>query len=306
MAADTLDGQGATTAAHTVNNTDAQTTHDATSCPVDTSETSLSTLSDANPVLEDTLLSESSAQIPAVSVVLSPTLRSQDGARSTMATPVTSHLPRSSSLNPSALSAPYQPPRKYMYVTLSTPMGSTYRLRIRPTDRLERIKIKVFAKTEIPLGQQQLIFNSKEMTGQFITATQFGLTDGSVIHLIPKLQSGPLQHRASAHLTSDSRKESQMLDTLATHCASSDIQQDIADGKLVQIVTRVSGRCVCGTFIVTLCFLNHGCLVFLNGVLSGNCAHRMLHVLHLPRLPLAVQICGAAVPAAGANRWRAL
>lgn len=138
---------------------------------------------------------------------------------------------------------PARPARKYMYIHLQTPMGTCYRLRLRDGDTLLRIKVKVHAKTEIPITQQHLLFGNAEMKDDGRTAKEFGLSEGSTITLVPRLHAGPL-HSTAPPAMPPTTKDAQIMDALALHMASDEMQQLLADGKPMHLVVHVNGKYV--------------------------------------------------------------
>lgn len=138
---------------------------------------------------------------------------------------------------------PSRPARKYMYIHLQTPMGTCYRLRLRDGDTLLRIKVKVHAKTEIPITQQHLLLGNAEMKDDARTAKEYGLSEGSTITLVPRLHTGPIHSTAPPALP-PTTKDAQIMDALALHMASDEMQQLLADGKPMHLVVHVNGKYV--------------------------------------------------------------
>ncbi|CDS07056.1 Putative Ubiquitin-like protein 1 [Lichtheimia ramosa] len=60
---------------------------------------------------------------------------------------------------------------------------------IEPTDKISRIKERVEEKEGIPPQQQRLIFSGKQMADE-MTANEYSIVGGSVLHLVLALRGG--------------------------------------------------------------------------------------------------------------------
>ncbi|CAD6884200.1 hypothetical protein CF319_g1080 [Tilletia indica] len=78
-----------------------------------------------------------------------------------------------------------------MLVKIKTLTGKEIELDIEPSDKISRIKERVEEKEGIPPSQQRLVFGGKAMQDEK-TATDLGLTGGSVLHLVVALRGGSL------------------------------------------------------------------------------------------------------------------
>eukprot|EP01134_Creolimax_fragrantissima_P004812 CFRG4812T1 len=83
--------------------------------------------------------------------------------------------------------------RKYMYVSLNTQHGHSYRLRVRESDTVKRIKFKVTANTGIPIQQQHLIMNGTELVNDGRSAVEHGIRKGCIITLVLRASSGNIR-----------------------------------------------------------------------------------------------------------------
>ncbi|KNC78492.1 hypothetical protein SARC_09085 [Sphaeroforma arctica JP610] len=83
--------------------------------------------------------------------------------------------------------------KRYMYVSLRTQLGHSYRLRVREADTVERIKYKVYSNTGIPIEQQHLVMNGSELKNDSRTALQHGIRKGCSITLVVKVHSGNIR-----------------------------------------------------------------------------------------------------------------
>lgn len=126
---------------------------------------------------------------------------------------------------------------KYMFVDLRTNMGGRYLLRVRDTDTIERIKVKIAARLDIPVRQQQLLYNGVELH-DYLTVPECGIMESSTITLIPKLSSGPIRVSGEKKTEDDTV----VVDSVAAHLSDPAIQQAVARGEHVSFVTRIGGR----------------------------------------------------------------
>ncbi|KAL1932103.1 hypothetical protein VTP01DRAFT_9159 [Rhizomucor pusillus] len=62
---------------------------------------------------------------------------------------------------------------------------------IEPNDKIARIKERVEEKEGIPPPQQRLIYGGKQMADE-MTASQYQIEGGSVLHLVLALRGGRL------------------------------------------------------------------------------------------------------------------
>ena len=80
---------------------------------------------------------------------------------------------------------------KMLQIHVKTLQGKTMTLDISEDDTIDAIKQKITDKEGIPVDQQRLIFNGKQLE-QGMTANDYGLEDGSNIHLVLRLRGGNL------------------------------------------------------------------------------------------------------------------
>jgi len=80
---------------------------------------------------------------------------------------------------------------KMLQIHVKTLQGKTMTLDISEDDTIDAIKQKITDKEGIPVDQQRLIFNGKQLE-QGRTASDYGLEDGSNIHLVLRLRGGNL------------------------------------------------------------------------------------------------------------------
>eukprot|EP00123_Amoebidium_parasiticum_P021643 comp7106_c0_seq1/m.2834 comp7106_c0_seq1/g.2834 ORF comp7106_c0_seq1/g.2834 comp7106_c0_seq1/m.2834 type:complete len:367 (-) comp7106_c0_seq1:365-1465(-) len=130
--------------------------------------------------------------------------------------------------------------RRYIFVTVRSPLGAEYELRMRETDTLDRIKARIFARCDIPVTHQQLIFNGAELKDPFTTAKNFGIRMGSVITLMTRLQSGPLRMQADGL----QENEDVLLDTVTSQLTEAQMTELFNKGQPVSLVAKVGGKYV--------------------------------------------------------------
>ncbi|KAI9247877.1 ubiquitin-related domain-containing protein [Sporodiniella umbellata] len=76
-----------------------------------------------------------------------------------------------------------------MLVKVKTLTGKEIEIDIEPNDKISRIKERVEEKEGIPPPQQRLIYSGKQMADE-MTASQYGIEGGSVLHLVLALRGG--------------------------------------------------------------------------------------------------------------------
>ncbi|CEG67803.1 Putative NEDD8 [Rhizopus microsporus] len=76
-----------------------------------------------------------------------------------------------------------------MLVKVKTLTGKEIEIDIEPSDKISRIKERVEEKEGIPPQQQRLIYSGKQMSDE-MTANQYGIEGGSVLHLVLALRGG--------------------------------------------------------------------------------------------------------------------
>ncbi|CEG83166.1 hypothetical protein G6F70_001461 [Rhizopus microsporus] len=76
-----------------------------------------------------------------------------------------------------------------MLVKVKTLTGKEIEIDIEPSDKISRIKERVEEKEGIPPQQQRLIYSGKQMSDE-MTASQYGIEGGSVLHLVLALRGG--------------------------------------------------------------------------------------------------------------------
>jgi ubiquitin-like protein Nedd8 len=78
-----------------------------------------------------------------------------------------------------------------MLIKVKTLTGKEIEIDIEPNDLVSRIKERVEEKEGIPPAQQRLIVGGKQMADDK-TASEYGITGGSVLHLVLALRGGLL------------------------------------------------------------------------------------------------------------------
>ncbi|KAI9314400.1 ubiquitin-related domain-containing protein [Dichotomocladium elegans] len=76
-----------------------------------------------------------------------------------------------------------------MLIKVKTLTGKEIELDIEPDDKISRIKERVEEKEGIPPPQQRLIFGGKQMADE-MTASEYNIQGGSVLHLVLALRGG--------------------------------------------------------------------------------------------------------------------
>ncbi|CDH59728.1 nedd8 [Lichtheimia corymbifera JMRC:FSU:9682] len=76
-----------------------------------------------------------------------------------------------------------------MLIKVKTLTGKEIDIDIEPTDKISRIKERVEEKEGIPPQQQRLIFSGKQMADE-MTANEYSIVGGSVLHLVLALRGG--------------------------------------------------------------------------------------------------------------------
>ncbi|KAF8607816.1 ubiquitin [Ceratobasidium sp. AG-I] len=76
-----------------------------------------------------------------------------------------------------------------MQIKVKTLTGKEIELDIEPEDKIARIKEKVEEQSGVPPPQQRLIFGGRQMNDDK-SAKEFGITAGSVLHLVLALRGG--------------------------------------------------------------------------------------------------------------------
>ena len=74
-------------------------------------------------------------------------------------------------------------------IVVKTLTGKEIPIDIEPSDTIERIKEYVEEKEGIPPVQQRLIFAGRQMNDE-MTAKDYGIEGGSVLHLVLALRGG--------------------------------------------------------------------------------------------------------------------
>lgn len=130
--------------------------------------------------------------------------------------------------------------RKYIHVLVRSSMGSEYNMRMRESDTVERIKLRISARSDVPCGKQQLIFNGDELGDNLATAKSLGIRDGSTLYIVPRLQAGPLK----MHADGDQGNEDILIDTVTSQLSDSYMSELFMSGHPVSLIAKVSGRFV--------------------------------------------------------------
>lgn len=74
-------------------------------------------------------------------------------------------------------------------IFIKTLQGKTMTIDVSDDDTIESIKEKIFEKEGIPIEQQRLVFNGKQLEDNQ-TINGYGIDDGSSIHLVLRLRGG--------------------------------------------------------------------------------------------------------------------
>lgn len=134
-------------------------------------------------------------------------------------------------------SAPRQEQPNYMFVDLRTNLGNRYLLRVRDTDTIERIKVKICARLDIPIRQQQLLLNGVELLNHQ-TVPECGITDSTTLVLVPRLSSGPLRMQPEDQTVD----EMVVVESVAAHLTDPKVHEAVANGEPLSFVARIGGR----------------------------------------------------------------
>ena len=89
-------------------------------------------------------------------------------------------------------------------IFIKTLQGKSITLSIADEDTIESVKQKIFEKEGIPIDQQRLVFNGKQLEDNQ-TIGSYGLEDSSSVHLVLRLRGGTigsygLEDNSSVHL----------------------------------------------------------------------------------------------------------
>ncbi|KAL0089487.1 ubiquitin-related domain-containing protein [Phycomyces blakesleeanus] len=76
-----------------------------------------------------------------------------------------------------------------MLIKVKTLTGKEIEIDIEPNDKISRIKERVEEKEGIPPQQQRLIYTGKQMADD-VTAKEYQIVGGSVLHLVLALRGG--------------------------------------------------------------------------------------------------------------------
>lgn len=129
---------------------------------------------------------------------------------------------------------------QYMFVDLRTNMGGRYLLRVRQTDTIERIKIKIAARLDIPIRQQQIMLNGRELFDRQ-TVPECGIVESATLLLAPRLCAGPLRTQTEQRLNAK-EEHALLVDSVAAHLADHNVQQAVARGEPLSFVARIGGK----------------------------------------------------------------
>lgn len=130
---------------------------------------------------------------------------------------------------------------QYMFVDLRTNMGGRYLLRVRQTDTVERIKVKIAARLDIPVRQQQLMLNGRELFDHQ-TVPECGIVESASLLLAPRLCAGPLRTPSTEQRLSAKEEHALLVESVAAHLADPNVQQAVARGEPLSFVARIGGK----------------------------------------------------------------
>ena len=179
-------------------------------------------------------LAEVSVDAEAASQVSNVPAIPEHGPATTVAAPLHS---RHIVLEQAPAPRPQQDQPNYMFVDLRTNMGNRYLLRVRDTDTIERIKVKICARLDIPVRQQQLLMNGVELYNHQ-TVPECGITDSTTLMLVPKLSSGPLR----LQVDEQSGDEMVVVESVAAHLTDPKVRNAVANGQPLSFVALIGGR----------------------------------------------------------------
>ncbi len=74
-------------------------------------------------------------------------------------------------------------------VFIKTLQGKTLTLDVKPEDSIGEIKQRIFEKEGIPVDQQRLVFNGKQLEDAQ-SVNDYNIADGSSVHLVLRLRGG--------------------------------------------------------------------------------------------------------------------
>jgi ubiquitin-like protein Nedd8 len=74
-------------------------------------------------------------------------------------------------------------------ITIKTLTGRRIAVVLRPSDKIEEIKLQIYQKEGIPFPNQRLVYNGKQLADER-TVTEYGLDESTVIHLVLALRGG--------------------------------------------------------------------------------------------------------------------
>lgn len=96
-----------------------------------------------------------------------------------------------------------------MPITVKTLTGTMIRLEVEPSNSVEALKTMIWEAEGIPLDQQRLIFNGKQLE-EGRTLSVYNITSGSIMHLILRLRGGmymPASSREDFEILNDFGQE---------------------------------------------------------------------------------------------------
>lgn len=125
----------------------------------------------------------------------------------------------------------------------TTPYAS---IRVRETDTVDRIKMKIFGKTNVPVAAQQLLFAGAELSSTCTSpAKELGLYDGATLTLVPRLSSGPLRAKTPDVAPQPAITQQAIMEAIAARVPLAQLRQRLAaHGQPLQIVVKINGHVV--------------------------------------------------------------
>jgi len=74
-------------------------------------------------------------------------------------------------------------------IFIKTLQGKTITINVKDSDKIESIKQQIFIKEDIPVDQQRLVFNGKQLEDGS-TVAEYNIDTESTIHLVLRLRGG--------------------------------------------------------------------------------------------------------------------
>jgi AN1-type zinc finger and ubiquitin domain-containing protein 1 len=88
----------------------------------------------------------------------------------------------------------YHDTRGHLFLFIETLTGTSFEMRVSPFETIVSIKAKLQQLEGIPVGQQHLLHNSRELPNK-LSLYECGVTDGATLRLVLGLRGGPINTR---------------------------------------------------------------------------------------------------------------